>query len=243
MWETLQQEKLEESNIQTALCYVGANAHISANTSTWNFMYLFRNGAEAQCQPQLVIAVHLFPSGLKLLLHKTQQNPVASVYGIKQLQQPLALSSNRFKTWTFKNPLEVFIFLNCGPGSLRNAHPFFNLAKSLVSSTSQVPLFNHKAACKNILLFLVWISHLLHLLVLIPGNRRKFLFIFPALLGVFRPFWFSDHIFSSGCPLICIYLKYISFLLLLVRIFFFFFQVLGHYYWFSLDCLDFAVTF
>jgi len=39
------------------------------NTSMWNFMYLFRNWTQVQCQPQLVTAVHIFPSGLKLFLH------------------------------------------------------------------------------------------------------------------------------------------------------------------------------
>lgn len=38
-----------------------------------------------------------FPSGLKLLPCKAQQNYVARIQGIKQPQQHLILSSNRFK--------------------------------------------------------------------------------------------------------------------------------------------------
>lgn len=78
-------------------------------------------------------------------------------------------------------------------------------------------------------------------LFLFQETEEKFLFIYAGLFFDFRPFWFSDHIVSSCYPLICVYLKYPPFLLFFVRNTFF--QVPDHYYWFSLESLDFAVTF
>lgn len=185
MWENLQQEKLEKSNIQTALCYVGANVHISANTSTWNFMYLFRNVAQAQCQPQLVMAVHLLPSGLKLFLHKTEQNTVVFIhmeyeyisifysYGIKELSNNISFCLLTSLRPECLKTLWKYLFFLIEVLAVLPVHiHFLTWPKAWSRLLPYVPLFNHKAAWKNILLLLFWISHLLYLLIL-PYSRKQ----------------------------------------------------------------------
>lgn len=111
----------------------------------------------------------------------------------------------------FKKSSKVFIFLNWGPESLINAHPFFHLAMRLLSSTS-VSLITKLHGKKHFALSVLNFSSL-YLLVLILGNRREVPINLPCTFLCFQTILIFRYIFSSYTSLICIYVKQILFLL------------------------------